>query len=251
MPRSVNPNDPALGLPFGLSLYSEFKNQKVSMSFTAKLPSRTNYVDEVYKVLLDAISDGSLAPGTRITQEEVAEQLDVSRSPVIQALRQLKTDGLVQDAPGRGVLIAPLDPQTIGHVYKIRGVLDELAAGLAAERRARIDSELIRKGREISLGDDVRAMIDADMAFHRAVYQASGNPLIEDSSRMHWVHLRRVMGGVIQLHGMRRPIWDEHQAIADAIETGDVAQARQLALQHTLNASENLLARLGLDAAAP
>ena len=98
------------------------------MSFTAKLPSRTNYVDEVYKVLLDAISDGSLAPGTRITQEEVAEQLDVSRSPVIQALRQLKTDGLVQDAPGRGVLIAPLDPQTIGHVYKIRGVLDEYDA---------------------------------------------------------------------------------------------------------------------------
>lgn len=241
---------PALGLPFGLSLYSESRNQKVAMSFTAKLPTRTNYVDEVYKVLLDAISDGSLAPGTRITQEEVAEQLDVSRSPVIQALRQLKTDGLVQDAPGRGVLIAPLDPQTIGHVYKIRGVLDELAAGLAAERRARIDPELIRKGREIATGDDVRAMIDADMAFHRAVYQASGNPLIEDSSRMHWVHLRRVMGGVIQLHGMRRPIWDEHQAIADAIEAGDVPRARALALQHTLNASDNLLARLGLDAVA-
>jgi DNA-binding GntR family transcriptional regulator len=234
-----------------LSLHSESRNQKDSMPFTAKLPTRTNYVDEVYKVLLDAISDGSLAPGTRITQEEVAEQLDVSRSPVIQALRQLKTDGLVQDAPGRGVLIAPLDPQTIGHVYKIRGVLDELAAGLAAERPARIDPELIRRGREIATGDDVRAMIDADMAFHRAVYQASGNPLIEDSSRMHWVHLRRVMGGVIQLHGMRRPIWDEHQAIADAIEAGDVAQARHLAMQHTLNASENLLARLGLDAATP
>ena len=241
----------ALGLPFGVSLHSESRNQKVPMSFSAKLPTRTNYVDEVYKVLLDAISDGSLAPGTRITQEEVAEQLDVSRSPVIQALRQLKTDGLVQDAPGRGVLIAPLDPQTIGHVYKIRGVLDELAAGLAAERRARIDPEVIRRGREIVTGDDVRAMIDADMAFHRAVYQASGNPLIEDSSRMHWVHLRRVMGGVIQLHGMRRPIWDEHQAIADAIEAGDVAQARHLAMQHTLNASENLLARLGLDAATP
>ena len=221
------------------------------MSFTAKLPTRTTYVDEVYKVLLDAISDGSLAPGTRVTQEELAEQLDVSRSPVIQALRQLKIDGLVQDAPGRGVLIAPLDPQTIGHVYQIRGVLDELAAGLAAGHRARIDPELIRKGREISQGDDVRAMIDADMAFHRAVYQASGNPLMEDSSRMHWVHLRRVMGGVIQLHGMRRPIWDEHQAIADAIAAGDVAQARALALQHTLHASDNLLARLGPDATSP
>ena len=79
------------------------------MSFTAKLPTRTNYVDEVYKVLLDAISDGSLAPGTRITQEEVAEQLDVSRSPVIQALRQLKTDiGITGGLAQRGVTLAHL-----------------------------------------------------------------------------------------------------------------------------------------------
>ena len=52
-----------------------------------KLQARTDYVDEVYKVLLDAISEGSLAPGTRITQEEIADQLAVSRSPVLQALR--------------------------------------------------------------------------------------------------------------------------------------------------------------------
>eukprot|EP01041_Mallomonas_annulata_P018225 gene18225-37050_t len=106
---------PTLGLPFGLSLYSESRNQKVAMSFTAKLPTRTNYVDEVYKVLLDAISDGSLAPGTRITQEEVAEQLDVSRSPVIQALRQLKTDGLVNGQwVAGGSRFDVLDPAT-GH----------------------------------------------------------------------------------------------------------------------------------------
>ena len=159
MATSVNPECPDLGLTFGLSLYSESKIQKVPMSFTAKLPSRTNYVDEVYKVLLDAISDGSLAPGTRVTQEELAEQLDVSRSPVIQALRQLKTDGLVQDAPGRGLLIAPLEPQTIGHVYKIRGVLDELAAGLAAERRAKIDPDVIRKGRVQGIEPD-RLVLD-------------------------------------------------------------------------------------------
>lgn len=89
-----------------------------------KLQARTDYVDEVYKVLLDAISEGSLAPGTRITQEEIAEQLAVSRSPVLQALRLLKKDGLVQDAPGRGLLVTPLDPIWIAHLYEIRGALD-------------------------------------------------------------------------------------------------------------------------------
>src|SRR6476661_5203658 len=96
----------------------------------AKVQSRPDFVDEVYKTLLDAISDGSLAPGTRITQEEIAEQLNVSRSPVLQALRLLKKDGLVQDAPGRGLLVATLDPAWIGNLYQVRGALDALAAGL-------------------------------------------------------------------------------------------------------------------------
>lgn len=56
----------------------------------AKIPNRTDYVDEVYKSLLDAISAGVLAPGERITQEDLAEKLNVSRSPVLQALRLLK-----------------------------------------------------------------------------------------------------------------------------------------------------------------
>src|SRR6476469_5943090 len=99
-----------------------------------KLQARPDFVDEVYKTLLDAISDGSLAPGSRITQEEIADQLNVSRSPVLQALRLLKKDGLVQDAPGRGVLVAPLDADWIGNMYQVRGALDSLAARLAAEK---------------------------------------------------------------------------------------------------------------------
>src|SRR6476469_11279768 len=108
-----------------------------------KLQARPDFVDEVYKTLLDAISDGSLAPGSRITQEEIAEQFAVSRSPVLQALRLLKKDGLVQDAPGRGVLVAPLDVEWTSHLYQVRGALDTLAAKLAAERGAVIDSALI------------------------------------------------------------------------------------------------------------
>ena len=71
------------------------------------LQAAPDLVERVYRSLLDAISEGSLAPGARITQEEIAAQLAVSRQPVLQALRLLKKDGLVQDAPGRGILVAP------------------------------------------------------------------------------------------------------------------------------------------------
>lgn len=209
-----------------------------------KLPARTDYVDEVYKVLLNAISDGTLAPGVRVTQEEIAEQLAVSRSPVLQALRLLKKDGFIQDAPGRGVQVAPLDTEWIAKIYEVRGALDSLAARLAAVRRARIAPAILDNGRRIAQGNDVAAMIDADMAFHNAIYEASGNDLIAASAHLHWVHLRRVMGAVLQTSSQRSTVWQEHQAIADAIAAGDGGAAAALIDEHTTRAKSNLTARM-------
>ena len=106
-----------------------------------KLQPAPDLVERVYRALLDAISDGSLAPGARLTQEDIAARLAVSRQPVLQALRLLKKDGLVLDAPGRGVLVAPLDAAWIAQVYEVRGALDALAARLAAGRRAVLDPQ--------------------------------------------------------------------------------------------------------------
>ena len=136
-----------------------------------KLQPAPDLVDQVYRALLDAISDGSLAPGARITQEDLAERLAVSRQPVLQALRLLKRDGLLRDAPGRGLLVAPLDAEWIGHVYQVRGALDALATRLAAERRAVIDPRLIEQGRRAARGRNIKAMVEADIAFHSAITQ--------------------------------------------------------------------------------
>lgn len=205
------------------------------------LPTRSDFVETVYNVLVDAITDGSLAPGERITQEEIAEQLHVSRSPVLQALRLLKKDGLIEDAPGRGVQVAPLDPEGVGRLYEVRGALDALAARLAAQARAIIDPTLIEQGRLISQTGDLKRIIDADMAFHYAIYAASGNALIADNANRYWVHLRRVMGAVHRWSNQRSAIWDDHQAIAEAIGQGDAGQAVFLTEQHITRAKTNLM----------
>jgi DNA-binding GntR family transcriptional regulator len=219
------------------------------LSKLTKIQARPDLVDEVYQNLLDAISAGTLPPGARITQEEIAEQMNVSRSPVLQALRLLKKDGLIQDAPGRGVLIAGMDPQWIGNLYQVRGALDALAARLAARLAAaqKIDlgPRIIADGRRAARGGDVKAMIDADIAFHTAIYRASGNPLIFETTQLHWVHLRRVMGAALQSAGQRESIWDEHEGIARAIAAGEVDLAGQLSEQHAEFARRNLLERLG------
>jgi DNA-binding GntR family transcriptional regulator len=209
-----------------------------------KLPTRSDFVETVYQVLVDAITDGSLAPGERITQEEIAEQLHVSRSPVLQALRLLKKDGLIEDAPGRGVQVAPLDPEWVGHLYEVRGALDGLAVRLAAQRRAIIDPALIAQGRAIAQSGDLKHIIDADMAFHSAIYTASGNVLIAENAGRYWVHLRRVMGAVHRWAHQRSSIWDEHEAMANAIAQGNVEEAVRMTEHHITRAKTNLVKQL-------
>lgn len=223
-----------------------------------QLETAPDLVDQVYRALLDAISAGALAPGQRVTQEELAERLAVSRQPVMQALRLLKRDGFVQDAPlagnagrSRGLQVTPLDPAWIAQVYEVRGALDTLAARLAAERRAHIDPALIEQGRQAVDTGDIKAMIDADLAFHRALYQASANPLIEQSALLHWHHIRRAMGEALQHDGLRDPVWDEHAAIAQAVAQGDVARAEALMREHSHQATLYLGAQAAPAAGAP
>jgi len=209
-----------------------------------KIESAPDLVDQVYQNLLDAISDGSLAAGARITQDDIAGQLAVSRQPVLQALRLLKKDGFVLDAPGRGVRVAPLDVAWLVQIYQVRGALDALAARLAARARSQLDPRLISQGRAAARSRKVKVMMTTDMQFHAAIYAASGNPLIAQSAQLHWCHIRRAMGAVLQIHTMYESIWDEHAAIAQAIGAGDEKAAEALIRQHGEEASDNLASLL-------
>jgi DNA-binding GntR family transcriptional regulator len=209
-----------------------------------QLTAAPDLVEQVYGRLLDAISEGTLPPGERLTQEDLAQRLAVSRQPVLQALRLLKKDGFVEDAPGRGVRVTQLEVGWIAQVYQVRGSLDALAVRLAAKRGARLDAGVMHQGRLAEKARDVQAMIQADLAFHRAIYQASGNPLIAQSIDLHWHHLKRVMGAVLQSSHQRQTVWDDHEAIAHAIAKNDADLAVRLVQEHAHQASVQLTARL-------
>ncbi len=225
------------------TLYTEFSLSGIFLALT-QLQVAPDLVDQVYTSLLNAISEGGMAPGARLTQEELAEQLAVSRQPVLQALRLLKRDGLVVDAPGRGLMVAPLDATLIAQLYEVRGALDGLAARQAALARAKIDRSILERGRKAVAGGKVGAMVDADIAFHQAIYAASKNPLIAESANRHWRHIRRASGAMLQITGARATIWDEHEAILQAIARGDAARAERLARSHCEAASVHLCDQL-------
>jgi DNA-binding GntR family transcriptional regulator len=230
-------------------LYTVFRIQSFAMPLD-RLIAEPDLVERVYASLLASIANGDLAPGTRLTQEELAERLDVSRQPVLQALRLLKKDGFVVDAGKRGLMVRPLDSMQIAQVYELRAALDALAARLAAQRKAALDDALIAHGRKAARSPGVGPLIEADITFHNAIYAASGNPMIAESANRHWAHIRRAMGAVLQTAGLRENIWDEHQAITEAIRVGDAPRAERLAREHGESAARTLVHRLLAHSAA-
>ena len=100
-----------------------------------------NLVEQVRDALLTEIASGKLKPGERIIQEQIAQALGVSRQPVQQALMLLRNQGVLRDAGGRGLIVTPLDPDRVQHVYQIRAAIEGLVCRLAAENHA----EMARK----------------------------------------------------------------------------------------------------------
>ncbi len=208
------------------------------------LSIRPQLVEEVYERLLEAISTGRLAAGARLTQEQLAEMLGVSRQPVSHALMLLKKQGLVEEAGRRGLMVADLSPDDAENLYAVRGALDGLAAREAAARVSEVDmvraERIMEQGRAALAANDLTAMLDADIAFHRAIYEMSGNPVIAETAALKWHQIRRVMGGVLVRRGNAAYVWDEHQAILDAIAVGDPQAAEQAAREHAERAGREL-----------
>jgi len=211
------------------------------------LPQRT-LVEQVYEAILSEISAGKFAPDCRLIQEELAESLGVSRQPVQQALLLLRSHGLLREAPGRGLMVAPLDTEYVRNLYEVRGVLDGLGSAKAAERGCEIARKegpaFIARGRAAVESRSIARMITTDMDFHFFLYGLSGNPLVAESTAPHWGYLRRVMGEVLLRGETPSQIWDQHEGILDAVIAADAPAAERLARAHISHASAALSARL-------
>jgi DNA-binding GntR family transcriptional regulator len=202
-------------------------------------------IARAYDAILTAICDGRLPPGARLNQDQLADRLHVSRQPVGQALSILKSQGFVRDNGRRGVIIAPLEREFFRAVYQVREALDPMAARLASQHCTREESaagrRLLSAGRRAVRARDIHAAIVADVNFHAWIYQVAGNPLLVETMGLYWNHLRRAMGEVLRRLSTRTTIWDEHQAIFDAIVEQDAGKASRLSLAHVRDAAERIV----------
>jgi len=218
------------------------------------LAAQPKLVEQVHDAIVSEIAAGKLKPGERIIQEQIAQELGVSRQPVQQALLLLRKQGVLRDAPGRGLIVASLDVEQVGNMYDIRAVMEGLAFRRAAERNAerarKQGPTLIQSGRKAVAAGSVAAMIGADLKFHDFIYSLSENPLIAPAMDAQWTYTQRVMGEVLMRDERPRDIWDQHEALLDAVMAGDGVAAEALARQHISQAAAVMIARLRSETAA-
>lgn len=218
------------------------------------LATAPQLAEQVHAAILQDIASGQLAPGERIIQEQIAQALGVSRQPVQQALNLLRSQGVLQAAPGRGLLVTGLDPQHVQHMYELRAVIEGLACRRAAQTNAagalKQGAALIAAGRKAVAAGSVGKMIAADMKFHEFIYALSGNPLIAPALSTHLTYTQRVMGEVLLRDEEPRDIWAQHEAILAAIGKGDADQAEELVRLHITQAAGFMIARLRTATAA-
>jgi DNA-binding GntR family transcriptional regulator len=212
------------------------------------LESQPKLVEQVHKAILAEIAEGKLRPGERIIQEQIAQELGVSRQPVQQALVLLKNQGVLCDAPGRGLQVASMDPTLVRQMYDMRAVIEGLAFRKAAEHftpDAKTRGEqLLAAGRDAVRRGSVSDMITADMAFHNFIYELAENPLIGPVMETKWVNTQRVMGSVLLSADKPRDIWDEHEAMFKLVASGDGVRAEQTARKHIQEAADFMIQRL-------
>lgn len=210
-----------------------------------------NLVDRVYDAIADAICSGEMSPGMPLVQEQIAEALEVSRQPVVQALVLLKKQGFVEAAGRKGHRVTFLDPELARQVYAIRSALDRLAAREAAANPMASGplEAALERGRRVLCAGVVGDLISADASFHQVIYGLANNPLIAQTSEVHWRHMERIMGAVLRNRDQRQNVWVEHEEIAAAICVGDADQAGDLAERHVTGAAAQLIAQLEEDLA--
>jgi DNA-binding GntR family transcriptional regulator len=207
-----------------------------------KLPKSLG--DQAYEVILDALCDGTFKPGERLTQEDIAARLNVSRQPVTHALAVLKAQGFLAKSGRRGLTVTSVEPEFLESIYQFRSAVEPLAVKLATPR---LTSQAILRGRALVaygqgmvVAGDKRASLQADMDFHSFIYELSGNPLIGETMRLYWRNLRRAMEQVLRHPGMSISVWREHDRILEGMIRGDAEGAAELMRRHLIEAYERV-----------
>lgn len=204
----------------------------------------------LYEYLREEILSGALPPGFRLTEQDVAQAAEVSRTPVREALQRLESDGLVADANGRGLEVRGVSPEDLADLCAVREVLEGMAGELAARSASPVEVATIRailenEVKALDSGQDAGAHVELNHAFHSAVWRASHNRYLAAVLLGLRDRISRIQETTLADEGRREEALTEHRALVDAIAEHNAEEAGNLARLHFRTAMAARLSMLG------
>lgn len=203
--------------------------------------------DVAYEHIKALVCDGTFAPGTFISERELAGQLQMSKTPIRAAFERLAEQGFVTIAPQRGVIVRDLSMREISDHFDIRIALEtfvarELSGRLGEGQVAALEANLEQQRRQVNGELDMAGWTNSDAAFHLMLAQFLGNEEITRVMERQRDRVQRVVESI----GSRDPhipplSHAEHRGIYEAIRDGDRALAMTLVERHLQNGKRFLL----------
>ena len=212
-------------------------------------PGRGSLVAKAYREIRQRILDNVYPAGHRALEQEYADELGLSRTPVREALLKLASEGLVEVMPRHGTRVLPVSPADMREIYEMLTALEPMAAELVARKRlpAADLKPLVDASRAMSAAlkaDDLDAWAVADERYHRLLIALAGNRLLADAVQGLWDRAHRARMVTLRLRPKPVNSTAEHNAIVVAIRAGDAATAARLYRGHRERGSSELLAIL-------
>jgi DNA-binding GntR family transcriptional regulator len=196
------------------------------MSPPVGLPAlaETDLVGQVARVLMQAVLEGRLPPGSKVVEAGIARELGVSRAPVREAARLLESQGLLVASPRRGFFVRQFAADDIDDIYDLRLCVERHAAVLAARKMTPVTRDVLRRQLDVLHQtadlDDPARQVEEDYRFHRLICEIAGNRrllrLFDDLAS----ELRMVIGLIGRLYDDPHQIADTHEPVLAAIEEG-------------------------------
>lgn len=199
-------------------------------------------------VIREAIIDGRLAPGERLKEVELANELGISRTPVREALLVLQTEGLVEAVPNRGATVRTHTAEDLDDLYQLRALLEGYAARRAATRITQdvVDRLLTSCERFDGLQDDhdLRDLVTENVLFHSTILETAGSDRLTSMVRK-VIELPLVYKSYIWYSPDQRRISGHyHRQIVNALAAGDAERAELIMKEHVYEARDLLVAHV-------
>ena len=202
---------------------------------------QTSRADFVYESLRDAISDGRIAGGERVREEEVARNLGVSRTPVREALQRLQQRGILIVGPGRRLIVAQLGHEQVIELYAMRQVLEGAAARFAALNATTAEIAKLYELQEqlkTAEGDDM-LHVTLNRRFHQAIYEAAHNRYLTQTLEALNDLFALLRSSTFRQRPPGRNADEERRRIIAAIERRDPDLAEKEAREHILRSQRS------------